>query len=109
MKKFVLLGTLATIVFVAWCNTKTDTNLTSGDFEVESCNQYFQLASCILDNDPNEAYTPEVRADLKNTLQNAKNEWLEKENDELEWLCVENLNVFNWMDAELAEIWCNLD
>lgn len=109
MKKFMLLWTLVTMVILAGCNSNNDVNLTSGDFEVESCNQYFKLVSCILDNDPNEAYTTEVRADLKNTLQNTKNEWLEKNVEELEWLCSSNLAVFEWMSEELAEIWCSLN
>lgn len=112
MKKFVLLWSwiLMSLCLTAcsW-NKSTDTDLTSANFESETCNQYFQLVNCIIDNDPDEIYTPEVRQDLKATLKETQDSRLEKDPEEAASLCASSLAKFNWMDDELTEIWCTMN
>ena len=61
MKKLSLLLVLLLVVIVAgcswWAKKNQESNVTKNEIKVESCNTYFELVNCIIDNDTDASYS----------------------------------------------------
>ena len=110
MKKLVLLWSLSAIALLAWCTrNKLEVNLDETNFDVDVCNTYFDLIECVIENEPNDAYTPEIRDNLKAESQKTKASWLDKDSDELEVLCSSKLSKFEERAEEIAWFGCTMN
>ena len=104
MKKIWFLVGLSLIFCVYGCNDKVD--ITDTDFSVESCDKYFELMECILENDNDQTYTKEMRDELRIKVKGIQEEWNELDEEELDKRCSEELSRFYQIEKQLDEIGC---
>ena len=107
MKKSALWIILPLVVLVAWCLWGWDkTNITENKFEAESCNQYFEMMSCILDNANDESYSESLREDLRQDIISMQEERKNLDQETLSDTCSAELSRFDGIQDSLAEIGC---
>ena len=106
MKKTTLLFALPLVVLVAWCwSNKID--ITDTEFHVESCDKYFELMDCILENDDDETYSDEMRDELRQEVKDMQESWNSLNESELDEQCSSQLDNFKQIEDRLNEIWCS--
>ena len=107
MKKSVFLLALPLVILVAWCwNDKID--ITDTNINVETCDKYFELMDCILENDADENYTEEMRDELRQEVKDMQAEWESLDQEELSEKCNDELSKFEEIEDRLEEIWCSI-
>lgn len=106
MKKSALLLALPLVILLAWCWNKID--ITDTNIEVESCNKYFELMDCILENDNDETYSEEDRNELRQSVKDMQSEWEWLDEDELDVQCTSQLAQFERISDRLDQIGCSL-
>ena len=109
MKKISGLAALCIVLFTAGCSFNKKVDITDTGLEVESCNQYFSLMECILENEDDESYTPEKRDALREEIKELQAEWAELDEEELDNTCSAELAKFSVLEDSLAEIWCSIN
>lgn len=107
MKKSVFLLALPLVILVAWCwSNKID--ITDTEFNVESCDKYFELMDCILENDNDETYSEEMRDELRQEVKDMQEEWNGMDEESLDEQCSSQLASFEEIEDRLEEIWCSI-
>lgn len=115
MKKFWLLWVLLLVVFVAGCSwwskkeNVEENNVAKAEITVESCNNYFELVNCIIDNDTDESYTDEDRELIRQWVEDMRDGWATLDDETLDQMCNAEISKFDWMKDYLSEIGCSLD
>lgn len=117
MKKFWLWGVLLLVIFVAGCSwwwKKEDSevkNVTSAGINAESCNDYFELVNCIIDNDTDESYSQEERDLIREGIADMRESWASLDEDTVEEMCDNELSTFtsDSMRDYLSQIGCSLN
>ena len=91
MRKVALWVILPLIVLVAGCSRGWDkkTSITDTKFKAESCNKYFRLMDCVLDNDTDVSYTEEQREEIRNEVLQIQEQWTQLDDSILEESCNE--------------------
>ena len=107
MKKFWLLSVICLVIFAAGCSKKID--ITENDLNVESCDKYFKLMDCILENDNDEKYTDEMRDELREDVKAIQEEWKNLDRESLDETCTTELSRFEAISDSLNEIGCSID
>lgn len=107
MKKICFLVCLSLIFFVSGCDDKII--ITDTDFDVKSCDRYFELMDCILENDDDKTYTKEMRDELRMKVKSIQEEWNELNEEELDERCTSELSRFYQIEEQLDEIWCPIE
>ena len=107
MKKWVIFYILPLTLLVTGCGwNKID--ITDTDFDVESCDKYFEATDCILENEVDENYTDEMRDELRQEIKNMQDSWNTYSEEELDSLCSNELSKFETMEDHLNEIGCSI-
>lgn len=115
MKKFWLLWVLLLVIFVAGCSwwskkeNAEESNVAKAEINVESCNNYFELVNCIIDNDTDESYTDEDRELIRQWVEDMRDAWASLSDEALNQMCNAEISKFDWMQDYLSEIGCSLD
>ena len=109
MKKFSCLAALCVVLFTAGCSFNKKVDITDTGLEVESCNQYFSLMECILENESDDTYSPEKRDELREEIKELQASWAELDEETLDNTCSAELAKFSALKDSLAEIWCSID
>ena len=107
MKKTSFLLGLSLMLFISGCTGNFDIIDTS--FNVESCDKYFSLMKCVLENDKSEDWTKERREKLVQSIKDMQNEWNQLNEDELDERCTTELHRFELIKEQLDEIWCYIE
>lgn len=109
MKKFSCLAIIGIAVCVAGCSFNKKTDITDTGLDVESCNQYFSLMECILENEDNESYSDEKRDELRANIKELQAEWAELDEETLTKTCNAELAKFTALEKSLSEIGCSVN
>ena len=115
MKKFWLLWILLLVIFVAGCSwfwkkeNAEERNVAKAEINVESCNDYFELVNCIIDNDTDNSYSAEDREVIRDGVNDMRESWATLDDDTLDQMCSAEISKFDWMKEYLSEIGCSLD
>ena len=113
MKKLSLLGVLLLIVIVAgcswWSKKEKESNVVKNEINVESCNNYFELVNCIIDNDTDTSYSEEDRQVIRDGVEDMRDSWASLDDDTLDEMCTKEISKFDSMKDYLAQIGCSLD
>ena len=110
MKKLSLLWVLLLVIFVAgcswWWKKEQEASVTKAEIDVESCNNYFDLVNCIIDNDTDTSYSEEDRQIIRDGVNDMRNSW-----DTLDEMCRKEISKFEWeeMREYISQIGCSLD
>ena len=110
MKRIWLLWILLLVIFVAGCGKEKEVR-TKAEINVESCNTYFELINCIIDNDPDNSYSLEDREVVREAINERRNDWASLDDNTLDQMCSAELNNLLstvWNDS-LIEIGCSID
>ena len=103
MKKYLFLVALSTLITIAGCDDKkidiTDTNL-----DIESCDKYFEVMECVLENDNDEDYSEEKRDELRQTIKDKQTEWESLDPEILGEICDEELEKLEMIKERLYNI-----
>ena len=108
MKKWVIISILPIIRVVGGCGSNK-IDITDTDFDVESCDKYFELVDCILENDNDENYSEDMRNSLREEVKNMQNSWSGLSDNELDTLCSSELSRFESIDSTLNKIGCSVN
>jgi len=108
MKKWVIFTIIPIILLIAGCESNK-IDITNTEFDVKSCNKYFKLVDCILDNDVDETIDEEMRNELRQEIKDMQNSWKDLSDDELDTLCSEELARFESNKSSIDEIGCSID
>ena len=108
MKKSVFLLALSLVILVAWCWDKK-IDITDTEFNVESCDKFFALVDCILENDKDETYSEEMRNELRQEVKDMQEKWNGLDEESLDEQCTSQLASFEEIDDRLKEIWCSIN
>lgn len=107
MKKTACLLALTLVIFIAWCWISTNKiNITDTEFHVESCDKYFELMDCILDNENNEERDQESRDVIRSDIKTLQNMWNNLDEKTLDDKCSSELENFNRYWEVLENVWC---
>ena len=112
MKKILFLFTLVATIFVFGCgNKKTDIVNTDSlkTYNAESCNKYFEIVDCALENDWDDSRSDEMREELRQNIVEQQQSWSELDNDTIEENCKAALNNLYNIEDRLNEIWCSIN
>ena len=105
MKKWLIFYVLPLILLVTGCGwNKID--ITDTDFDVESCDKYFELVDCILENEEDETYSEDMRNELRQEVKDMQDSWNSYSEEELDNLCNNELSRFEAIESTLTEIGC---
>lgn len=105
MKKFLL--ALSLVIFLPGCGDKgVDITQTDFEYEVNVCDEYFELLDCIIKKDNNETYTPEMREELRWEIKLIQEQWKYLSEDELTKKCSEEKSKFDDIHDDLKSLWC---
>ena len=112
MKKFPLLLALPMMLLLWGCrnssNDDIDLTKTDIDYDISTCNKYFELAECIIDKTQDENWTPEMKIQLKNELKSEQENWNNLDEEYVNQQCSDMLDALS--SAEDSEkIWWSLD
>lgn len=106
MKKFTFLVALPLIFLLPGCGDK-EVDITDTDIKIDVCNEYFELAECIIDKTKNETWTPEMKNELRKEIKMKQDEWSELSESAAAEQCSYILNKLK-DTADLSEIWCSV-
>lgn len=115
MKKIWLLWALLLVIFVAGCSwwskkeSTEENNTPNTEIAVESCNTWFKLVNCIIDNDTDQTYSKEDRELIRQWVTDMRDSWKGLDEDTVEEMCNEELSKFDSMREYLSQIGCSLD
>jgi len=114
MKKLTLLWVLFSMVFLSGCSwfskdEENTMNNTKPEIDVESCNNYFELVNCIIDNDTDDTYSAEDRELIRESVDDMYESWATLDDDTLSEMCSKELSKFDSMRDYLWEIGCSLN
>jgi len=107
MKKLWLVAIVCLTVLVVGCSKKID--ITDNNLNVESCDRYFKLMDCILENDADEKYTDEMRNELRQNVKSIQEEWENLDKESLDEMCIWEIEKFESIRDSLNEIGCSID
>ena len=93
-------------VLATGCTKKVD--ITNNDLGVESCDRYFELMDCILEND-DEKYSEEMRNELREDVIAIQEEWKDLDKEFLDETCTAELEKFESISDSLNEIGCPIN
>ena len=106
MKKNTVLLLIPLILLVAGCGSNKidimDTNI-----DVESCDKYFKMMECILENDRDSDYTEEDRDGIRQTIKDMQAEWEWLDPEVLSEKCSIELAKYEGIQDRLEAIWCS--
>lgn len=105
MKKCAIFTILPLVLLIAGCGSNK-IDITDTEFDVESCNKYFELVECIFENDTNEAYSEETRDKLRQDVKDMQDSWKNYPDEELDNMCNSELETLKWIESELNGIGC---
>lgn len=108
MKKYAFLLALPLIILVAGCNNDEKIDITDTNIDLESCDKYFEMMECVLQNDNDEDYTESERNQLRQTVKDKQAEWEWLDQEILDEKCNLELEKFNAIEDRLENIWCAL-
>lgn len=108
MKKCAIFTILPLVWLIAGCGSNK-IDITDTEFDVESCNKYFELVDCIFENDTDESYTEEMRDELRQEVKDMQGEWGDYSDEELDNICNSKLEVLKWIESKLNDIGCPLN
>lgn len=112
MKKIWLIICLSFVFFIAGCSrwSSKKIDITETSFSVDSCDKYFQLVDCILNNDTDETYTESDRTEIREQIKSMQEEWKDLDDETLANNCSSELEKYKADDVEeeLSKIWCSL-
>jgi len=109
MKKVGLYAILLSVVFIAGCSLSSNkVDITETKFDVESCNKYFEVMDCILDNDSDASYSQSMRDSLREDVKMMQESWENLDKSVLENTCNAELEKFSVIEDSLAEVGCSL-
>ena len=114
MKKLSLLWVLLWIAVVSctlvgcW-KKEQESNVTKNEINVESCDTYFELVNCIIDNDTDESYSDEDRELIRQWVQDMRDGWASLDDEALDQMCTAEISKFDSMKDYLSQIGCSLD
>ena len=95
MKKISLLLVFPLVLLIIWCGKhKVDVTDTDFEYNVEVCDEYFELVGCIIDKDDNPNYTKKMRDELRNKVKEMQEDWKQLSERELTRKCTEGLSQF---------------
>lgn len=109
MKKVVIFAILPIVLIIAGCNRWKKTDLTNVDFGVESCNKYYEVIECILENEENDSFSSDDRNDLREEAKTLQTEWLWLDEDVLAETCDAEFAKFEAIASNLEKIWCSVE
>jgi len=97
-------------LFLTGCSRKSskEVDITETSFNVESCDKYFHLLDCILNNDDDKQYSKDDRKELREYIKLMQNGWTWLDEETIDKNCTDELAKFSEMKSELSEIWCSL-
>ncbi len=110
---FLLFAVIVTIVIVVFSRKdeldKIDVKETWFEYDLSVCDQYFKLVECIIEKDPDENFTRQMRIDLKNEVKQMQEKWKNLSEEDLSDKCTEELKVFDGeiMQDRLKSFWCS--
>jgi len=105
MKKCAIFTILPLVLLIAGCGwNKIDIRDT--EFDVESCNKYFELVDCIFEKDTDESYSEEMRDELRQEVKDMQDSRKNYSDEELDNMCSSELEVLKWIESNLNEIGC---
>jgi len=107
MKKLAFISVLPLVILIAWC-WKDKIDITDTNIDVETCDKYFELMDCIIENDWDENYTEEMRDELRQEVKDMQSEWELLDDDVLAEQCSNELSKFESIENRLEEIWCSI-
>ena len=108
MKKTSLLVALSLGILLTGCG-QNKVSITDSDFGVESCNKYFRLMDCILENDKDETYTDEMRNAIREEVKVRQEEWKDLDKETLNVQCSNLISEFSQIENALNEIGCSAE
>lgn len=110
MRKITFIAWLLFVFLIAWCSRRSTKkiDITDTSFNVESCDKYFWLLDCILDNEDDKDYTKDDRNELREYIKLMQSEWSGLDNEDLDKNCTDELAKFEEMKDDLVKIWCSL-
>ena len=113
MKKFWFLIVVCLVFLVVGCSKKINVtekiDITDNNLNVESCDKYFKLMDCILENDSDERYTDEMRDQLRENVKSIQQEWEDFDKESLDEMCNAELSRFEAISDSLDEIGCSIN
>lgn len=110
MKFTKLYLSLLCILLITWCSQwNKQSNITNTDIDIESCNRYFQLIDCIIDNDNDKDYTDNMKEELRQEIKSIQSERNLLSEEEVDYKCKAELEKYIPYEDNLMEIWCSID
>ena len=111
MRKIAMFTLLSMAVLIAGCSWfgNKKTNITNVKYDVESCNTYFRVIDCVLENDHNAYYSEEDREDVRKEVKELQEAYKQLDNDILTEVCDKRLAEFIQFKDEFTKIGCSLD
>ena len=107
MKKLSFLLVLPLVLLVIGCwKDKVDITDTDFEYEVDVCDEYFELAECIIDNTKNEDWTEILKNDLRLEIKMQQDERKNLSEEQLTRNCSGMLDNILENSTELVELWC---
>ena len=96
MRKILVITCIFSIFLITGCSLKSNKkiDITDTSFNVDSCDKYFNLLDCILDNDDNVEYTKEDRKELREYIKTMQEEWSGLDENVLDKNCLEGIANF---------------
>ena len=108
MKKILIWSILPLIILIVIVlyilnkKDKIDVKDTGFVYEVDVCDEYFELVECIIDKSGNADYTKQMRIDLKNEVKQMQEKWKNYSKEELTKRCTDELSMF-YDDKKMVE------
>jgi len=90
------------LVFVFNRKDKIDVKDTGFVYEVDVCDEYFELVECIIDKSDNVDYTMQMKIDLKNEVKQMQEKWKSFSKEDLMKRCSDELSMF-YDDKKMVE------
>ena len=109
MKKLWVLSLLSLVILLAGCSWGKKIDITDNNIDVESCNKYFEVMDCILENDKDTTYTEDMRNALREDVKVMQSEWEKLDEETLDETCRNELSKFEAIKSTLTEIGCYVD
>ncbi len=112
MKKIAIISILPLFFLIAWCwDKKTEITNTDSlkEYNSESCNKYFEIADCIIENEVDPSRTDEMRESLRQEIVEIQSSRSGKDADTIENDCKNTLSTFYDIKDHLTEIGCNIE
>lgn len=112
MKKIAIIGLLPLLFLISWCwDKKIEITNTESlkEYNAESCNKYFEIADCIIENEIDPSRTDEMRQELRQEIVDQQLSRSGLDSEFIENNCKAELDSFYEIKDHLKEIWCNIE